>query len=475
MKKKLMLFIFFIMNVYKVYCWGPHDKITKAALEVIPDKDKWIKILGEKNFNSLINYSWLPDQVCQDLGEFFADDYLLLKTLPFYIEHRDDLGQKHSLREGYKPHFYRAFQALRTETPIEACRHLGPLIHYIEDSGAPPHAKPIYTQEHSSMENWIKIEEINIKGYIPKLLGKNVDEAYENLLKRLEYLLNFAKEKAEIIFPLVKSNEREKVEPIVLECALESAKVVADTIYTLFVLGLTHEEYGGIIKGEIMYPKIPQHEKKGARIILLDNEKFLKLKDKLPLNVVLFHSSTDYTTFTDPDGHFEFKNLPQNIYRIVAYKIGTKLAISDPIKVENRKITNININLPPSEPPMNLIYNPDFKLFYIWENIPDRWFKKIGWQYPSSFLTSSIVTLPKQTSFKCGAILKDTKTKIKFEFRETLWGKPIETIILTGNNNREEIFLSKDKVLFCIVIVETEENVWDKVEKVYLIPEVKKE
>ena len=40
----------------------------------------------------------------------------------------------------YRPLFIRALQALRTESPANAVRWLGSLLHFVTDTGSPPHA-----------------------------------------------------------------------------------------------------------------------------------------------------------------------------------------------------------------------------------------------------------------------------------------------------------------------------------------------
>ncbi len=111
--------------------WGPHTKITQAALQVLPEIDRWNATLGADNVAALAAYCLLPDQRGEDLGKFYADDYLLIRQMPRHVGHTMP-----TVQEAFVPYFRRALQALRTETPVNACRQLGPLVHFVEDVGA---------------------------------------------------------------------------------------------------------------------------------------------------------------------------------------------------------------------------------------------------------------------------------------------------------------------------------------------------
>ncbi len=65
----------------------------------------------------------------------------------------------------YDPYFRRALQALRTETPLNAARWIGSLLHFVEDTGSPPHPAEIHGDVHSKMENWVDAKQIHLPGY----------------------------------------------------------------------------------------------------------------------------------------------------------------------------------------------------------------------------------------------------------------------------------------------------------------------
>lgn len=117
--------------------WEPHPDITRAALRVVPHLEKWEESLGKENIAALAQDCWMPDWRGQDLGVFYADDYLLVPSLPYHMSH-----VMPAVESAFKVYFRRALQGLRTETPVNACRQLGTLVHFVEVVGAPPHAKP---------------------------------------------------------------------------------------------------------------------------------------------------------------------------------------------------------------------------------------------------------------------------------------------------------------------------------------------
>src|SRR5690606_25787360 len=128
----------------------------------------------------------------------------------------------------FEPYFHRALQALRTENPVNACRQLGPLVHFVEDVGAPPHANE-ECPHHTELENWVDAGQISIRGYQPRLLGRTDEEALQGLLARIAEVVKFSTERADRALPLVsaESPDHAQVEPIILESALESARLTA--------------------------------------------------------------------------------------------------------------------------------------------------------------------------------------------------------------------------------------------------------
>ena len=62
----------------------------------------------------------------------------------------------------YRPYFLRALQALRTESPANAARWTGALLHFVTDTGSPPHAIALSGDAHTKMENWLDPYKIDL-------------------------------------------------------------------------------------------------------------------------------------------------------------------------------------------------------------------------------------------------------------------------------------------------------------------------
>ncbi len=45
-----------VMLAGQARAWGPHPDITRAALEVLPDAERWNAALGAENVAALANY-----------------------------------------------------------------------------------------------------------------------------------------------------------------------------------------------------------------------------------------------------------------------------------------------------------------------------------------------------------------------------------------------------------------------------------
>jgi len=116
----------------RLLAWGPHSEITQAAMDTLPPDDPLVRELGDA-FGKLHDYCWMADwrrQLHREAGAwFYVDDYLLF---PSMITHRDHLCPE--VKQTYDPFFRRALQALRTESPVNAARWIGAILHWREGS-----------------------------------------------------------------------------------------------------------------------------------------------------------------------------------------------------------------------------------------------------------------------------------------------------------------------------------------------------
>src|SRR5438046_2939744 len=159
----------FLLLIFSAKAWGPHPTITQAALDALGTNDALVLHLGAQA-QRLTNYAWMADFRRLPFEEpdelFYANDYLLFPEVTTHLDHICP-----EVKQTFRPYFKRAVQALRTESPANAARWIGSLLHFAEDTGSPPHAAQIRGDVHTKMENWIDADRIGIAGYSPRLFG----------------------------------------------------------------------------------------------------------------------------------------------------------------------------------------------------------------------------------------------------------------------------------------------------------------
>lgn len=447
----------------RAMAWGPHATITQAAIHVLPDLDHWTEVLGANNLALMSSYCSLPDQRNRDMGEYYANDYLLIPAMPQHIGHTMP-----AVEGAFAPYFRRALQAMRTETPENACRQLGPLVHFIEDVGAPPHAKE-RCPYHKELENWVQADQIVITGYKPQLLGKTDDEALAGLMKRVAGLVVFSKERAERALPLVSASnpDRAQVEPIILESALESARATADVLYTVFTLGLAPQPGGASLTGTVKAAPIPMRDDHGARILLVDTS----------------YSTLATTLSPRPEGRewqgeYTLHHLPPGTYRVVAYRTASQCRTSEPIKLKAGKETRLDFTLPSVEPAGNLIENPDGRLAWVQKDVPDCW--SVAPKATPTIWQSAPAMVSPRVKYRCGAVLKDPEAKVSFRFeasRDKTGKTPpavVEPLQITKGQRGELTAKLDPKRSSVIVQVQSSRPLTEAIEKVWVVPEEKK-
>jgi hypothetical protein len=215
----------FIAQAAPALGWGPHTEITRAAIDVLPADSGLNLVLDDL---LLQRFSWLPDYKDKVLPDYSANDFLVFEGFEKLVTHMPP-----EVQTTYRPFFHRALLAMRTESRVNAARWVGALLHFVQDSGSPPHAFPTAGPLHFPMENFVKGDRIEIPGYIPKLLGDSDASAAEGLVKRMEELMHFSKGIGEKLKPICERNDKAAAEPLVLEAALECARVSADVLHTL--------------------------------------------------------------------------------------------------------------------------------------------------------------------------------------------------------------------------------------------------
>jgi len=334
----------------RLLAWGPHPEITQAAVDTLGSDAAIVRELGADTAR-LREYCWMADQRRQlhreNAGWFYNDDYLLF---PKTTIHRDHLCPDVKLT--YEPYFRRALQALRTETPVNAARWIGAILHFTEDTGSPPHAAEIRGDVHSKMENWVDAKAIKISEYHPQSLGATDDEAVAGFLKRMDGLIEFSRQRAERARPFVLSGDRASTEPIVLESALECSRVVADLLLTLGQLAKQTPQGGASLRGTLTSTAPPGLE-------------------PLPAKVVL--AGTDFSTLADGGGRYEFRHLPAGAYHVAVVRPGSAVDGADVTLPASQTITE-DLALSADRVAGNLIRNSSLGTIWLSPRQPDAWY-----------------------------------------------------------------------------------------------------
>lgn len=329
--------------------WGPHAEIAQAAFDAIGPDDPLLKHLGADT-RRLAQYVWMADNRQQLLSSkdevFYTDDVLLFPAAPKHYQHICP-----EVQQTYAPYFRRALQALRTESPHNAARWIGSLLHFTTDTGSPPHALGILGPTHSKMENWLDAKLIQIPGYMARLLGSDDASAETGFIQRMEGLIAFSKQRAERCRADVDGGRRQLVEPVVLESALETARVTADLLHTLGVLA-AKATGDASLTGHIIAPRLdhPQLSRLSVKVILRD---------------------TLYSTLTSEDGTFTFAHLPAGEYLPVISALGIIKELPPVQLVLGASLKLPATDLSPGDG--NLLRNPAFGLRWISADGLDAW------------------------------------------------------------------------------------------------------
>lgn len=330
--------------------WGPHSEIAQAALDTLKADDPLAKHLGA-DLKRLAQYVWMADWRQQLLVRkdevFYSDDVLIFPAAQTHYQHICP-----EVQQTYVPFFRRALQALRTESPRNAARWIGSLLHFTTDTGSPPHALGILGPVHSKMENWVDAKRIHLPGYQAQLLGKNDAEAEAGYLRRMDGLIAYCKERALRCRADVEADRRELVEPVVLEAALETARVTADLLHTLGVLASQHQG-AATLAGKIMAPQVSSPD-----------------LSRLPVKIML--AGTTFSTLTNADGTFAFHHLPAGEYRPVISSLGCGVELPPVTLKSADSVTLEPVNLS-SRHEGNLIRNPSFNLHWVSAEGFDHW------------------------------------------------------------------------------------------------------
>ncbi|MBI5384015.1 MAG: carboxypeptidase regulatory-like domain-containing protein [Verrucomicrobia bacterium] len=344
--------LFGFLSLTSAQAWGPHSEITQAALDTLGTNDALVLRLGAET-QRLTNYCWMGDfhrLVFEEQAElFYADDYLLFPGATPQWEHFGPW-----LKQTIRPCFRRALQALRTENAPNAARWVGALTHFVEDTGAPPHALALRGGIHTALECWVETNAIHVAGYRPQRLGETDDKALDGLVARLGRIDELARKRGQSLRLYAELGIRSKVKPGVLECALETSRVTADLLHTLGRLAASPTPTGAVLRGTVVSTAAPGVERFPAKVVL---------------------EGTGFSTLAGLDGRYQFRGLPAGEFRVTALRNGGGSA-SAAVRLSADQTNDCNLSLAPKS--MNLFRNADFKLRWASTNAPDCWYQVKG-------------------------------------------------------------------------------------------------
>lgn len=339
------------VSVFAAQAWGPHAEITQAVLDVLGTNHPLVLHLGAQA-QRLTNYCWMADFRRLPFKEpeenMYANDYLLFPGMDTHLDHICP-----EVKKSYRPYFKRAVQALRIENQANAARWIGSLLHFVEDTGSPPHSAEIRGAVHTKMENWVDAKQIHIRDYHPRSLGTNEADAIEGFVRRMDELIVFSKARGQKLRIPVEIGNRTAVMPIVLESALETSRVTADLLHTLGQFLPTLDTNTATLTGTILSKPVVGLERFAAKVLF---------------------EGTNISTLADLSGRYELRDLPPGNWQIATMRPGGGVAHTS-VNLHAGRTNVVNLTLPRSGEPENLIRNGDFKLNWVKPGAPDCWFK----------------------------------------------------------------------------------------------------
>lgn len=338
------------------YAWGTaHTEITRHAFRSLPSSDRAEARLG--GVRQMEDYCWGADYQGDVTATYYVDDYLLFPGFPRYSSHLMP-----EVSSTWKPYFLRTLQALRGESPQNAARWMGALLHYVEDSGSPPHAFPQTGGLHTRMENFIYNHDIRLPDYQPRELGRTEEAALDGLSQRLEGLVAFSRERGEKLAPLAAVDGRAASEPLTLECAKETMRVVADVAHTLLRLSEAGPRPGtGSVRGMLRAPVMAEFPMAPTKV-LIEETPYATIADPAPR----LAGDTEYR------GTFALGDLPPGRYTVAFMRTGCK-TLRKKVTIKRGKSQELKLRLEADSPQGNLVRNPDFSVHWLRGNAPDCW------------------------------------------------------------------------------------------------------
>lgn len=110
----------------------------------------------------------------------------------------------------------------------DGIRFLGVLLHHIQDRGAFTYWPELHMKGHITDQKLI-----HLRKYQPQVLGSTIESAISQIVNRMHLLSNFQNKRIGDVIKAHKSRNRDEIDAAILEFALETCRLTADTILTV--------------------------------------------------------------------------------------------------------------------------------------------------------------------------------------------------------------------------------------------------
>ena len=344
-----------VMTSNHAAAWGPHPEITRWALRQLPASDRAEQRLG--GLRQMDDLCWGGDYQHTVHADYYVDDFLLFPRFPRHSSHLLP-----EVRETWTPFFQRTLQALRGESPRNAARWLGAYLHFVQDSGSPPHALPTGGPLHVRMENYIRNVEVRLTGYAPRQPPSDDDAAVAALHARLEGLVAFSRERAERLRPLAEADDRLACEPLELECALETLRVTADVTHALLMRSAAGPRPGtATLTARITAPADADFPLAPTKVMIAGTG-VSTIADPLPIAP----RSCRYRA------ELLLADLPPGEHEVIFMRTGCR-TLRRRVRLEAGQTRRLTVTLRPDAHRGNVVRNADFRVQWLRPDTPDCW------------------------------------------------------------------------------------------------------
>jgi len=250
-----ILFLIVLFNVFsftRLYGWGGgnHTLISKAAIQLLPQWE--VSMLGSAADSLVERYCLYPDWYRNYINK--KDSAAIARLKPYMqLPLLQDLTKYHRTEDKESEIcFYvaatlmhQAVRCFQENSPLEAARYMGPLVHFIEDNACPVHTldnqlllellpKPVSLVPfslHGDVERPTFL--LESPQHQPQLLGANAVEAANAFYGRFLENRRTARAQAVPILQAMYAGKEQDANRGRALAAAAAAKLTADVIHTV--------------------------------------------------------------------------------------------------------------------------------------------------------------------------------------------------------------------------------------------------